>query len=131
MKRYYSCPHCDAILNPNVKIVLRAEASGHRALFLFSPQPGNYDVVIPEGFRLRREQTVRFACPVCARDLTSKRDPSLAEIACRWGSTQATVAFSQTFGHHATYFITTEQVRSFGEHAVQQDMNFWGEGPGE
>jgi hypothetical protein len=130
MKRTYLCPHCSATLNPSTKIILRAEAGGGKGLFLFSPRPGNYDVVIPDGFRLRQRDRVAFSCPVCSRDLTSGRDPDLAEI--RFTSTSGlvgSVAFSRVFGRHASYFITAEKVRSYGEHAGARGINFWGEGP--
>ncbi len=130
MERTYLCPHCNAHLNPNVKIVLRAQVDQQRALLLFSPQPGNYDVVVPDGFQLRKKDKVSFSCPVCSEDLTSPRDPTMAQI--RFTSTNGTkglVAFSRIFGHHSTYFITAEQVESFGEDADKAGFNFWGVGP--
>jgi hypothetical protein len=97
---------------------------------LFSPQPGNYDVVLPDGFVLRRRDRVEFSCPVCGQALTSERDAAMAEIAFSTSSgLTGTVAFSRVYGHHATYFITEETVRSYGEHASTGDVNFWGEGP--
>jgi hypothetical protein len=130
MKRTYLCPHCKAILNPSTKIILRAELEGKRGLFLFSPRPGNYDVIIPDGFRLRRKDRIGFSCPVCSRDLTSVHDSALAEIRfTSSGGSSGTVAFSRIFGQHASYFITAEHVRSYGEHAAGRGVNFWGEGP--
>lgn len=130
MKRTYQCPHCRAILNPSTKIILRAQLDDRAGLFLFSPQPGNYDVIIPDGFQLREKDRVTFSCPVCTKDLTSHKDETLAEISFSSSSgSTGTVAFSRLFGHHSTYFITAEDVRSYGEHAVPLDMNFWGEGP--
>jgi len=32
------------------------------------------------------------------------------------------------YGHHATYFITEEKVRAYGEHARKERVNFWGVG---
>ena len=46
MKRSYLCPKCDGVLNPNIKIILKTERAGRAALLLFSPQPGNYDVIV-------------------------------------------------------------------------------------
>jgi hypothetical protein len=129
MKRTYLCPHCKAVLNPSTKIILRAQVDDKKALFLFSPQPGNYDVIIPEGFPLRKKDRVAFSCPVCTKDLTSARDDTLAEISFTSSTSSGTVAFSTLFGYHATYFITAEDVRSYGEHAANLDVNFWGEGP--
>jgi hypothetical protein len=130
MRRSFLCPHCGGVLNPNVKIVLRAEYEGHRGLFLFSPQPGNYDAIIPESFHIKRKAQVRFSCPICSKDLTSNRDRTMAEIHFQSSSgAEGTVAFSRVYGHHATYFITDEEVKSFGEHHDEDRMNFWGAGP--
>jgi hypothetical protein len=129
MKRVYHCPHCRAILNPSTKVILRVQLRGYSGLFLFSPQPGNYEVAIPDGFPVRKGDVLVFHCPVCAIDLTSSHDGAFAEISVTAGSHMATVAFSKTFGLHATYFITREDVKSYGEHASQVTVNFWGEGP--
>lgn len=130
MKREYLCPHCQGKLNPNVKIILTAERRGRKALFLFSPQPGNYQVIIPAGFRLKRGEEVRFSCPMCAGDLTAKRGYGMAEILFRGPAGQAgRVVFSRKYGHHETYFVTREEVRSYGEDADAEGINFWGAGP--
>lgn len=130
MKRTYQCPHCRAVLNPGTKIVLRGQLAGRRGLFLFSPTPGNYEVVVPPGVELRKRDRVDFGCPVCGEDLTSRHEPSLAEIAFRTSSGDAgTVAFSRTWGNHETYFITREKVSRYGENADRDIMNYWGEGP--
>ncbi len=130
MKRVYRCPHCRAVLNPSVKIILRGQVRGHAGLLLISPQPGTYEVVIPEGFPMRKGDTIKLFCPACSADLTSRYDRNLAEISVTTGMQTATVAFSRIYGQHATYFITHEQVKSYGEHASPAKVNFWGEGPG-
>jgi predicted RNA-binding Zn-ribbon protein involved in translation (DUF1610 family) len=132
MRRNYSCPHCHGILNPNIKIILRADHESHRGLMLFSPQPGNYDCIIPEGFKLKKKSMVRFLCPLCGKDLTSRRDRTMAEIhyATSAGH-EGMVVFSRIYGHHATYFITDEEVKSYGEHIDEDTVNFWGLGHGD
>jgi len=130
MKRNYHCPKCYGILNPNVKIILKTECAGRTALLLFSPQPGNYHVIAPESFQLKRNDEVRFSCPLCSRDLTSKRDKQMAEITySSQGGDSGRVVFSRVYGHHETYFVTKEEVRSFGKHAGRDGVNFWGAGP--
>ena len=132
MKRSYHCPKCGGVLNPNVKIILKAEHAGRSALLLFSPQPGNYQVIVPESFRLKKHEEVRFICPLCSRDLTSRRDPAMAEIRFETPGGQAgSVVFSRVFGHEETYFVTKEEVRSYGRHAGSDGINFWGVGPKE
>lgn len=129
MKRTYSCPHCGAVLNPSVKIVLRAQMKGHKGLFLFSPKPGNYDVFTPSDFPLKKGDEVEFSCPVCGDDLTSSKGKAWAEIRFQVShATSGTVVFSKVYGHHATYFITQEEVRWYGEDA-KETVNFWGAGP--
>ena len=130
MKRIYSCPRCGAVLNPSVKIILRAQLKGQKGLFLFSPKPGNYDVFTPSGFSMKKGDQVEFQCPVCAEDLTSQRGKGWAEIRFQLSPSAAgTVVFSKVFSRHATYFITEEDVRWYGEDA-QETVNFWGAGPG-
>jgi len=132
MKRNFLCPKCKGTLNPNVKIILKAERAGRSALLLFSPQPGNYDVIVPASFRLKKNDAVRFSCPLCSSDLTSKRDPAMAEISFASSNGQGgIVVFSRVLGHHETHFVTREEVRSYGEHAPQSGINFWGVGPKE
>jgi hypothetical protein len=132
MKRNYQCPKCYGVLNPNVKIILRTECGRRKALLLFSPQPGNYHVIAPESFRLKKGDEVRFSCPICARDLTSKRDKDMAEISFSSpGGHSGRVVFSRIYGHYETYFVTKEEVRSYGKHAAPAGVNFWGVGPEE
>lgn len=131
MKRTYTCPHCHGVLNPGTKIVLRGQRGKSRALILLSPQPGNYDAILPEGFSLKARDRVDFSCPLCDADLASARDGALAEIAFRAGDLQGTVAFSRLFGQHSTYFITEESVKAYGEHASSETVNFFGAGPEE
>ncbi len=129
MRRTYHCPHCRGLLNPNVKIILRAEFEGTRGLMLFSPQPGNYEAIIPPSFKLRKKATVRFSCPICAKDLTSARGRTWAEI--RYATDAGNdgwVVFSRVYGHQATYFITDEEVRPYGKHSAEEALNYWGEG---
>ncbi len=130
MKRVFLCPHCAGTLSPNVKIVLRAEVDKHRALILFSPQPGNYDAIFPDDFPLKKKSQVRFSCPICSKDLTSNRDRTMAEIQFKSSTgAEGTVVFSRVYGHHATYFITDEDVKPYGEHYEEDNVNFWGAGP--
>ncbi len=130
MKRDYHCPWCDGLLNPNVKIILKAERAGRAALVLFSPQPGNYHVIVPPSFPLKKKDEVRFSCPLCSRDLTSSRDPTKAQIRFVGPAGQSGVTvFSRVYGHHETYFVTKEEVRSYGEDAGPAGINYWGAGP--
>jgi hypothetical protein len=133
MKRAYICPHCDGLLNPGTKIVLKAVKDLNVGLFLFSPQVGNYNLVMPDDFRLAIGERVTFYCPICAADLTSDADPDLAVLDCDMqGKQRFEVHFSRIFGRHATFVVRDGQVQRFGEHAESyQAVNFFGEGEKE
>jgi hypothetical protein len=130
MKRSYFCPHCGATLNPNVKVILTASSGKTRGLILFSPQPGNYDAIVPEELGLSEGQMVDFSCPVCRADLTSPEVPRLAYVSFRTSTgVEGRVKFSRKFGERATFVITGEEVRSYGENAAEyMGMNFFGAG---
>ncbi len=130
MKRQYFCTSCNAVLNPNVKIILRASARDRQGLILLSPQPGNYQVIGDDALKLVRGERTTFSCPVCHADLRSGAAENLAEIGFRdLGGGEGRVNFSRVAGEHATWVITDERVRAYGEDAVAYDsVNFFGEG---
>ena len=130
MKRMYFCLQCRATLNPNVKLILTMAKGRHRSLILLSPQPGNYRVILPGDVTLRRGDEVEFFCPACGAKLRSDVNEHLTEIGFRLeDGTKGRVNFSRKYGEHATYFVTKEQVRSYGENAaIYGDTNFFGAG---
>ena len=130
MKRMYFCLQCRATLNPNVKLILTMAKGTHRSLILLSPQPGNYRVILPGDVTLRRGDEVEFFCPACGATLRSDVNEHLTEIGFRLeDGTKGRVNFSRKYGEHATYFVTKEQVRSYGENAaIYGDTNFFGAG---
>ncbi len=130
MKRTYLCPACDAVLNPNVKVILRAAKGRKQALVLLSPRPGNYQATGTEALGITRGDRVTFSCPVCQADLTSAANRNLAELRFEdEGGGGGRVDFSRVFGQHATYVVTHERIRSYGEDAAAYEkVNFFGEG---
>jgi hypothetical protein len=128
MKYTYNCPSCKAILNPNIKIVLSAVCGKQRGLMLFSPKPGDYTAIYKEDLKFKKGDTVDFRCPVCGVSLTSEVDRNLAEILFHTDTgTEGKVDFSRKVGQKATYFVTRETIRSYGEHAeLYGDFNFFG-----
>ena len=130
MKRIYFCLTCRAVLNPDVKIILSMAKGRRRDLILLSPRPGDYSVILPGDVCLRRGEEVEFFCPVCGVNLRSEASTHLAEIGFRLeDGTKGRVNFSRKYGEHATYFVTKEQVRAFGENAALfGDANFFGAG---
>jgi RNase P subunit RPR2 len=130
MKRTYFCPKCRATLNPNVKLILTMAKGRRRSLILLSPRPGDYSAILPADVSLRQGEEVDFHCPACGANLRSEASAHLAEIGFRLeDGTKGRVDFSRRFGEHATYFVTKEQIRSYGENAaIYGDANFFGAG---
>lgn len=129
-KRTYTCPRCQANLNPNVKIILAAARGERRGLVLLSPQPGNYKAIGTDELGLQSGDLVEFRCPVCNAGLTASHDENLASLDFRF-STGLTgkVFFSRRYGEHATYFVTNDEIRSYGDAALDESSrNFFGAG---
>jgi len=130
MKRTYFCLKCQSTLNPGVKLILTMAKGRRRSLILLSPRPGDYSVILPEGVILRTGDEVEFFCPACSASLCSEVNEHLAEIGFRLeDGTRGRVNFSRRYGEHATFFVTKEQVRAYGENAaIYGDANFFGAG---
>ena len=130
MKRTYFCPKCWATLNPSVKLILTMAKGRRRSLILLSPKPGDYSVILPGDVTLRDGDEMEFFCPACGATLRSEASARLAEIGFRLeDGTKGRVNFSRKFGEHATYFVTKEHVRPYGENAaIYGDANFFGAG---
>lgn len=133
MKRSYFCPHCEGLLNPGTKIILKTVKDLGAGLLLFSPQVGNYNLVMPDNFQIKIGDRVTFYCPICGADLTSDADQELAVIdSSIAGRAKFEVHFSRIFGKHATFVVRDGRVQRFGEHAdYYQSVNFFGEGEKE
>jgi len=130
MKRVYFCPACGATLNPSVKVILTAVKDGRGGLILLSPQPGNYEVISAEELGLLAGDRLDLRCPVCSRSLLSRVNENLVDIGFRLtNGMEGRAYFSRRYGEHATFFITKEEVRTYGENAdVYSSLNFFGAG---
>jgi hypothetical protein len=130
MKKHFTCPHCDAVLNPNVKVVLVVTYRKRRGMILLSPQPGNYKYICDKSVeeRLQHGAKVKFSCPVCAADLTSPANTKFAELHMGApGQEPMKVEFSRVFGTHATFVIDGEEVTTYGEDVENfGNTNFFG-----
>ncbi len=130
MRRTFFCLTCRATLNPNVKIILTLERQRRRCLILLSPRVGDYSMILPGDVKLRPGEEVEFLCPACGARLRSETSEHLAEIGFRLeDGTKGRVYFSRRYGEHATYLVTKEHVRAYGENAgLYGDANFFGAG---
>lgn len=131
MKNTFACPHCQGVLNPNVKILLVADTGQARGLVLLSPQPGNYKYLCDPSLEgaLQPGRMITFSCPLCQADLASPDNPQLARLDLRVPSHETRrVEFSREFGTHATFIISGgEVVDKYGEDAEGFDgLNFFG-----
>lgn len=130
MKRVYFCPACNATLNPSVKVILTAVKDQRPGLILLSSQPGNYAVIAADELDLHPGDLLDLRCPACGKSLTSRVNDNLAEIGFRLSNgLDGRAHFSRRVGEHATFFITSEDVRSYGENAdTYSNLNFFGAG---
>jgi hypothetical protein len=130
MKNIFMCPHCEAVLNPSVKILLVIGYRKKNGMILLSPQPGNYKYICDESVEknLAHGSKVRFSCPVCTQDLTSKSNSKMAELRLVVpGSNPRRVEFSRVYGKNATFVFDGEDVTAFGEDADNMgSTNFFG-----
>lgn len=130
MKNLYVCPHCGAVLNPNVKVILVVHYRGRRGLILLSPQPGNFKFVLDPGVEAALQQgaAVKFACPACAADLTSRANRQFAELnLVAPGQAPRRVEFSRIYGTHATFIVFGDRVKAYGEDVDDfRRINFFG-----
>jgi hypothetical protein len=130
MKRVYYCPACNATLNPSVKVILTAVKDQRAGLILLSPQPGNFKFVLDPGVAstLQPGAAVKFACPACAADLTSQANRKFAELNLVVpGQEPRRVEFSRIYGTHATFIVSGDAVKAYGEDVDDyKRINFFG-----
>ncbi|HOX25328.1 MAG TPA: hypothetical protein PLL30_12855 [Candidatus Krumholzibacteria bacterium] len=130
MKNLYACPHCRTNLNPNVKIILVASYRQRRGLILLSPRPGNFKFICdrPLAETITPGARVTFSCPVCAEDLTAPGNQEFVELhLAAPGVNLRRLYFSRTYGTHATFVDTGEEILAYGEDSREFDrVNFFG-----
>ena len=130
MKNTFVCPHCQGVLNPNVKILLVAKCKRRKGLLLLSPQPGNYKYLCDSSLQdaFQPGDTITFSCPLCSQDLTAKGKPKFAHMEMHVVSHEPRrVEFSRVFGTHATFILDGNEVTAYGENADDfGSTNFFG-----
>ena len=128
-KKQFLCPKCHVELNPGTKIILKANLSSLKGLFLFSPKLGDYDVIQPSDFPTHTGEEVEFSCPVCSFDLTSSRSEHFAELVVKQGDEEGRVIFSKVVGEQATFLVMSDHTEQFGKDVDgYSTVNFFGEG---
>jgi hypothetical protein len=130
MKNTYSCPHCQAVLNPSVKILLVISYRKKKGMILLSPQPGNYKYICDPTVekQLAQGAKLKFSCPVCTEGLTSPNNSQFVTLQMTSpGREPRRVEFSRIYGKNATFIFDEEDVVSFGDDADDLGLgNFFG-----
>ena len=123
MSLAYHCPKCDALLNPNVRVVLIARFGPKQGIVLMRSQPGNYQVICDMGFchEVAKGDIIEFKCPVCHGSLTSENHKTFAELKIvnteQEDNNTCLLRFSRVSEEHATFLYDGDAVKEFGEAA--------------
>lgn len=120
MNWIYSCPHCDAVLNLEESIVLRAEHEDRKMLVGLHPQPGNYEVDLPPGEAMPAGTRWSFSCPACNHSLVSDLSDELCAIDMCLHDERHRVYFSRVAGEEATFVVSAEGMLT--DHGVHTDQ---------
>ena len=112
MKWSYSCPHCQAMLNPQDAIILVARFGEQVWLVGFHPEPGHYEVYVPPGVDVIPGDRWTFSCPVCNTELTADFSDTLCAIDIHTEDEDHRVFFSRIAGDHATFVVSAEGIRA-------------------
>jgi hypothetical protein len=115
----YTCPHCQANLNPEASIMVRAEHAGRRILIGLHPQPGNYEVDLPVDETMAPGARWDFSCPVCDHDLVSELSDDLCALDMCCGDERHRVFFSRIAGEEATFVVGAEGMLT--DHGIHTD----------
>lgn len=122
MRWTYSCPHCQAMLNPDETVILLGEHRSEVFLVGFHPEPGNYRAHFPPGKEVEKGSRVEFLCPVCHHRLGAAIAPELCALDMLTGRARHRVYFSRIAGEQATFVISAEGIERYGQHADQHSL---------
>lgn len=114
----YSCPKCEANLNPDQTIILTAAHGERKILIGFHPQPGNYQIHLPPGVTVEEGSRWDFFCPVCQQSLVSDQSEDLCALQMLEEGSQHQVLFSRIAGEKVTFVVADRRVEAqYGAHA--------------
>ncbi len=107
----YSCPKCEAMLNPGSAIILTASHKKTRILIGMHPQPGKYEIFLPPNVSCEDGSKWDFSCPLCQEDLKTKDDGNLCELGLLVDGESMRIIFSRIAGEHATFILHEDVVK--------------------
>jgi len=122
MRWTYSCPHCEAMLNPDETVILLAEQRSDIFLVGLHPEPGNYRAYMPPGHEVEDGSRWNFRCPVCHHNLTAAIAPDLCALDMVSGGVKHRVYFSRTAGEQATFVVSAEGIERLGTDAGSHSL---------
>ena len=118
----YSCPKCQAMLNPGSAIILKASHKEMRILIGMHPQPGKYEIFLPPNVSCEDGTKWDFFCPLCQEDLRTKEDGNLSELGLMVDGKPLRIVFSRIAGEHATFILHEDVVKErLGEDVDRYD----------
>ena len=130
MKNVFTCPHCKAVLNPNVKILLVVGYRKKKGMILLSPQPLEITSTsaIPRSRNSWPRQPNSSSPAPCAPKPDFRQNSQFVTLQMAApGREPRRVEFSRIYGKHATFIFDEEDVVAFGDDADDLGLgNFFG-----
>ncbi len=121
----FLCPHCGGYLRigDNVVLTVKKEKWSGGLVFLH-PELGNYTVKNHPSFKVDKGEQVIMHCPVCGKNLTSKKHPKLAMLMMKdEEGKEHEIYFSQVPEEQSTFRLIGDFVEIHGEDAgIYEDL---------
>ncbi|MBE7442859.1 MAG: hypothetical protein HS119_10445 [Flavobacteriales bacterium] len=124
----YLCPKCKGHLNVGGQLVFATETQRkHKGLIMLNPKVGEYDYKHHTKFSLEKGELVEFKCPMCQHNLTAEKNNDHAMILMVGSEDNADyeLYFSKKAGNKSTYVVAKDDIKAFGEDAMDIDDLFY------
>ena len=124
---HYTCPDCDAYLNVDGNLVLALKnAQGRCGIALMSDELGDYSVRINPHFHLEKGEICKFYCPACKKSLEyDKHEHRVRLFKQDDAGVESTILFSAVYGENATYELSEQRAKTYGELASKYKDSGW------
>ncbi len=116
---HYTCPNCSVHLNVDGRLVLAIKTSdGRHGVVLMSDTLGDYNVHHHPSLNLQKGEKTNFYCPSFKGSLDYQKDKDMVRIFMQTeDGEEHTIIFSAIYGDQATFQISEERSKSYGEMA--------------